>query len=98
MQHRQGFRVYPNNVTRAVEISKIKRGDKIDFMEFAEMVTSTCQFIVFPAFRLQSIMKERFGGLRMWSYINKRMTMRQKDMGLLRERDKFLKRSEELRI
>ncbi len=56
MQYRQGFRVYPNNVTRAVEISAAKRGDKIDFMEFAELVNANCQFIVFPAFRLQSIM------------------------------------------
>ena len=52
MQNREGYRVYPQNVTRAVELYSTKRGDRIDFMEFADMVNSTCHFIVFPAFRL----------------------------------------------
>jgi len=52
MQNREGYRIYPNNVTRSVEIYNVRRGDKIDFMEFADMVTQSCQFLVFPAFRL----------------------------------------------
>ena len=70
MQNRQGYRVYPQNVTRAVELYATKRGDKIEFMEFADMVNNTCQFLVFPAFRLQSLIKERFGGFNTWAYIN----------------------------
>lgn len=97
MQNREGYRVYPQNVTRSVELYPTKRGDKIDFMEFAEMVNTTCQFIVFPAFRLQSLVKERFGGFSTWSYINKKLSAKESNFALLQERDKFLQRSEQLK-
>ena len=94
MQNRRGYRVYPQNVTRAVELYAVKRGDKIEFIEFSEMVSKNCQFIVFPAFRLQSIMIERFGGYTMWNYINKRLVVNKREDDELAERDKYLKRSE----
>ena len=76
MQYRHGFRVYPNNVTRAIELAQVKRGDRIDFIEFAEIVNSFCSFLVFPAFRLQSIMRERFGGFALWNYVIKKLKLR----------------------
>ena len=66
-------------------------------MEFTDMVTTNCQFLVFPAFRLQAIMKERFGGWSMWNYVNRKLFLRVKDENILLERDKFLKRSEEIK-
>ena len=83
-------------MTRSVELYHVRRGDQIEFMEFADMVTTSCQFLVFPAFRLQSIMKERFGGFLMWSYINRKLRSRDKDNYVLNEREKFMKRNEEL--
>lgn len=73
MQYRQGFRVYPNNITKSMEIARARRGDKIDFNEFAEIVNNDCSYLVFPAFRLQSILKERFGGFSLWKNVNKKL-------------------------
>ena len=66
-------------------------------MEFADLIIDGCQFLVFPAFRLQSIIKERFGGTKMWNYIDERLKIREKDTYMLGERAKFMKRAEEMR-
>ena len=55
LQFRAGFRVYPINVTRSIELFHIRRGDKINFAQFVELVNHT-QYLVFPLIRMQSIL------------------------------------------
>lgn len=93
LQYRYGYRVFPVNVTRSVEICAVKRGDKIDFMEFAELTRHT-QFILFPAFRIQADMQELFGGLKLWRRVKNQLEKRQNDQKVVEEREKFAKRAE----
>ena len=93
LQYRYGYRVFPANVTRSVEICQTKRGDKIDFMEFAELTRHT-QFLLFPAFRIQSDMQELFGGFKLWRRMKGQLEKRQSDQRVVEEREKFRKRAE----
>lgn len=61
MQYRDGQRLFPLNMIRALEICQVNRGDRIDIIEFAE-VAQKVPYITFPCVRLQGIMREKFGG------------------------------------
>jgi len=43
------------------------------------------------------MMRERFGGFRMWNYVDQRCKDREKDAHELAERHKFMERADELR-
>ena len=55
LQFRYGYKVFPSNITRSVEICPVVRGDKINFIEFVDVVKHT-KFLLFPAQRIQDDM------------------------------------------
>ena len=48
LQYRRGYKVFPSNVTRSIEICPIIRGDRINFIDFVDLVKHT-KFLLFPA-------------------------------------------------
>ena len=93
LQFRMGYKVFNPNYTRAVEITKIKRGDKMNIVEFVEILNEV-PFLCFPAFRLQSIMRERFGGLNLWKRAEKLRAAKTLITKTIEERQKFKERKE----
>jgi Ca2+-binding EF-hand superfamily protein len=65
-QFNEGYRVFPPNITRSVEIVKLTRGDQISIQQFAEMAQQV-PYLIFPAIRLQKMMRIYFGGERLWN-------------------------------
>ena len=90
-QYRDGQRVFPLNMIRSLEIVQVKRGDRIDINEFAE-IAQLVPWTVFPVFRLQSIMQERFGGFGVWKRVNKDLQDRQEQQKVEEEKNKFVNR------
>lgn len=70
LQMRSGQRVFPSNVTRCIEIVHMLRGDYMDIKIFAQL-TQKVPFIMYPAVRLQTTLRIKFGGERMWRKLSK---------------------------
>ena len=51
LQFRQGYKVYMPNYTRAIEITRIKRGDKINLAQFETLLKPNL-FLIYPAVRI----------------------------------------------
>lgn len=51
LQFRMGYKVFLANYTRALEITKVRRGDKMTIVDFANILEEN-PFLAFPAFRL----------------------------------------------
>lgn len=57
LQSRQGYKVFMPNYTRAIEISRIKRGDKINLVNFEKLIRSNA-FLIYPGIRIQEMLRE----------------------------------------
>lgn len=77
------------NYTRAAEITRLRRGDKINVIQFEFFLRSN-QFLIFPAVRLQAMMREQFGGKSLWE---RAIQIREEKMA--HERDLEEKRKQE---
>lgn len=88
--------VFPINNMRAIELINLERGDKITKSEFV-LVVQALPYTVFPAFRLQSSMKEMFGGFSFWTKCKKRMEKKDQERKMMAEREKFFERSKKKR-
>lgn len=48
-------------------------------------------YIVFPAFRLQSDLRETFGGEAFWQALRKKMNKKVRESKLIKEREEIIK-------
>lgn len=90
MAQRVGQRVQPSNITRAIELVYMERGDMMDVTKFSELVGKV-PYIIFPAVRLQQTMREKFGGYSLWGQVQRGLNLRMDLDRLERQREIFLK-------
>ena len=88
----ENIQMFPINNMRAIELINLERGDKITKSEFITVV-QTLPYTVFPAFRLQSQMKEMFGGYFFWNKCKKRFDKKEQERKMILEREKFFERT-----
>lgn len=89
---REDLVVFPYNNMRTVELIDVDRGDKIHKSDFVTLVVKF-PYLVFPAFRLQSSMKECFGGFSFWRKCKVKLEKKELERKMQAERDKFFERN-----
>lgn len=65
----------------------------MDVNKFADLV-SRVPYIIFPAVRLQQTMREKFGGLKLWSKVQKSLSLSVELTKIEEQREKFIRNKE----
>eukprot|EP00347_Sterkiella_histriomuscorum_P006285 403353352 len=86
------IQVFPVNNMRAVELIQMERGDKMTKNDFVKIVQQL-PYTIFPSFRLQSEMRETFGGNRFWRKCKVRLDKKEQEKKMMIEREKFFEKS-----
>lgn len=84
-------RVFPKSVILDVNLYQFPRGDEINLQDFSDCVIHV-PYLVFPAFRLQDQIQEKFGGTKLWKKCQQKIDEQEKLDKIEEFKSQFMRR------